>query len=338
MSNFLKTTLAPYGTPSEETLRFNAKIEAALKAAPPPGVISAADLRRLRAEGKSILPPGGPLDEARWENFDAERYGAPGGPGRVRIIDAEDPKGVYIHIHGGGWCLGGAELADTRGLDLVKGVGLTSISISYRLAPEHPWPACAEDAIAGARYALDKAAEIARAKGLDPADFPVFIGGESAGAHLSAVALLKLRDDGLIGRIKGAVLHYGCFDLRMTPSVRNWGERNMVLSTPIIDWFVESLLGDRRNLAETAYVSPLLADLEGMPPAYFQVGSEDPLLDDTSFMAERWRAANADTTLVYWPGGIHAFDYFDAPEHELPIAKESIARATDWLRAQLASG
>lgn len=331
----LATTLASYGTPAAETLRFNAKIEEALKAAPPPGVISAADLRRLRAEGKSILPIGGPIDAGRWESFDAAAYGAPGGPGRVRIIEASAPKGVYIHLHGGGWTVGGAELADERGLAVARGVGLTSVSISYRLAPEHPWPACGDDAIAGARYALDYAERLARENGVDPADFPVFIGGESAGAHLSAVALLRLRDDGKLGRIRGAVLHYGCFDLRMTPSVRNWGERNMVLSTPVVDWFTANLLGDRRDLADTAEVSPLLADLSGMPPAFFQVGTEDPLLDDTSFMAERWRAVTADTTLVYWPGAIHAFDYFEKPEYELPIARESVDLVLDWLRARI---
>lgn len=335
MSNYSASTLAPYGEPSEETLRFNARIEEALKAAPPPGVISPADLRRLRAEGKAILPIGGPLPEARWEDYDAAGYGAPGGPGKVRIIDAETPKGVYIHIHGGGWTVGAAEFADARGLDLARSLGLTTISIAYRLAPEHPWPACAEDAVAGARHALDRAAEIARAQGVAPEDFPVFIGGESAGAHLTAVVLLKLRELGGLERIRGAVLHYGCFDLRLTPSVRNWGERNLVLSTPIIDWFTANLLGDRRDLAETPYVSPLLADLEGMPPAYFQVGTEDPLLDDTTFMAERWRSVNADTRLVFWPGGIHAFDYFEEPEHGLPIARESIELVKTWLRERL---
>jgi len=159
---------------------------------------------------------------------------------------------------------------------------------------------------------------------------PMVIGGESAGAHLCAVTLLRLRARGLARRIAGAVLNYGAYDMRMTPSMANWGARNLVLSTPTVDWFVTNLLprGGRSDPA----VSPLLADLAGLVPALFQVGTSDPLLDDTLFMSRRWEAAGNRADLAIYPGGVHAFDMFN-----LEIARASWARQDRFVTACLAA-
>jgi acetyl esterase/lipase len=97
----------------------------------------------------------------------------------------------------------------------------------------------------------------------------------------------------------------------MTPSVRRWGPRNLILSTPIVeqfaDWFVPPALRADPD------VSPLYADLRGLPPALFSVGTLDPLLDDSLFMAARWRAAGNRAELVVYPGGVHAFTAFPIP-------------------------
>ncbi|MEO1330869.1 MAG: alpha/beta hydrolase fold domain-containing protein, partial [Pseudomonadota bacterium] len=175
--------------------------------------------------------------------------------------------------------------------------------------------------------ALQAAIDIADAMG----GAPVGIGGDSAGAHLAVCALLELRERGALDRVCAAALTYGCFDLRMTPSMRRWGARNLVLSTPTVDWFVGNLLGADRSAAESPSVSPLLAALDGMPPALFQVGDADPLLDDSLFMAERWRAAGAPASLTLWPGAFHGFDYFDDPAFGLPIAAQSHAQTAAFL-------
>ena len=142
---------------------------------------------------------------------------------------------------------------------------------------------------------------------------------------------LGLRDAGLGGRLAGCVFHYGMFDLRGTPSVRNWGERYLVLSTPIVGWFVENLMGEAPR--DDPAASPLLADLSGLAPALFQVGTADPLLDDTLFMAERWRAAGLGAELAVAPGGVHAFDQF-----ELAIARAALARRAAFVARRLSSG
>ncbi|MBX2856098.1 MAG: alpha/beta hydrolase [Rhodobacteraceae bacterium] len=322
---------SPFGAPSPETIAFNTALEALLADLPPPEEIDIGAARRLRAEGKGILPVEGPLPEGRWEEFGAAPVGAPGefsgGNGRVRVIEAAEPSGYYLHIHGGGWTYGAPEHFDGRNLRLSRASGVTVVSAQYRLAPEARWPAGAIDCLAAALWTLDQA----KAKGV-----PAMIGGESAGAHLTMVTLLRLREMGRLSEVAGAVLAYGAFDLRGTPSVRNWGARNMILSTPIVDWFAGNLLGEGGDPSSPA-VSPLLADLDGMPPALLFIGDQDPLLDDTLFMAQRWRAAGSEATLQLWPGAVHAFDYFDDPKFKLPIALECQQAQAAYVQERMAA-
>ena len=137
------------------------------------------------------------------------------------------------------------------------------------------------------------------------------IGGESAGAHLAATTMIRLRDRHGLTPFAAALLTYGMFDVRGTPSARAFGDRPLILNTPIIRWFTEQFIGDLD--ASDPDISPLFADLRGLPPALFTVGDLDPLLDDSLFMAARWRAAGNQSRLDIWPGGIHAWDYFDTP-------------------------
>jgi acetyl esterase/lipase len=94
----------------------------------------------------------------------------------------------------------------------------------------------------------------------------------------------------------------------MTPSQRLWGERNLVLSGPIMVWFSDQFLpAHDREARRDPDISPLFADLAGMPPAIFTIGTEDPLLDDTLFMEARWRQAGHPTELRIWPEAPHGF-------------------------------
>lgn len=301
------------GAISEETAAFNARLEAELAEAPkmynfPPEVV-----RASRAEGKGALPLGGPLEGSEWHEIE----GAPGGPGRVRISrPAGEPTGLYLHIHGGGWTIGTADQNDASCQAMAKATGMLVVSVAYRLAPEHPWPAAKMDCMAAARWALANY------------DLPVVIGGESAGGHLTMVTALGLREEGLIDRVRGLVLYYGVFDVRGTPSAVNWGERNLILSTPTMNWFFDFVDPDGRQ-RHGADLSPILADVTGLPPAIFLVGTADPLLDDTLMMAMRWRAAGNEGELHVYPGGVHGFDAFP----ELAIARESREAAAAFARA-----
>ena len=184
---------------------------------------------------------------------------------------------------------------------LAKQTGLAVVSVGYRLAPEHPHPAAADDCEAAALWLIENAR---REFGTDR----LCIGGESAGAHLAAVTLLRLRDRHRLTPFRGAMLTYGGYDMNLTPSARRWGARNLILSTPIVqkyvDWFAPP------GIRNDPGVSPLLADLSGLPPAIFTIGTLDPLLDDSLFMASRWAAAGNAAELAVHPGGTHAFNAF----------------------------
>ncbi len=223
----------------------------------------------------------------------------PGGDLNLRVFMPETIRGVYLHIHGGGWVLGGADQSDAARLREADANQVAVVSVEYRLAPEHPYPAGPDDCEAAALWLVENAAS---EFGTDR----LLIGGESAGAHLSAVTLLRLRDRHGLTPFQGANLVYGAYDLSMTPSCANWGEFNLILSTPIVEWFIDRFVpAEKRRDPD---VSPLFADLSGMPPALFSVGTLDPILDDSLFMASRWTAAGNEAELAIFPGGVHGFN------------------------------
>lgn len=298
---------------SDETAAFNARLEAQLAELPRPWTFPPEQVRAARAEGKGALPLLGPREGSRWVGT-----GAAEGPGRVRVSEpAGSPRGTYLHIHGGGWVIGAPDQYDEPNQALAGRTGLRVVSAQYRLAPEHPWPAARDDCLSAGRWALEQG------------EGPLFIGGESAGGHLAAVTAIGLRDAGLGARVAGLVLNYGVFDMAGTPSCMNWGERYLVLSTPMMRWFFDQV--DPDGVARgTADASPLRADLRNLPPALFSVGTEDPLIDDTLFMAVRWQAAGNATRLAVYPGGVHGFDMFD-----LGIARAFHAEVDRFLTALL---
>ena len=254
--------------------------------------------RQAREEGRSVF---GPLIYA--ERAYSKRVEGRSGPLRFRVIPpAGQPRGVFLHIHGGGWVLGGAHHHDPMLERLADATGLIVVSTYYRLAPEHPYPAGPDDCEAAALWLHRNSVDCFGAE-------LVAIGGESAGAHLAAVTCLRLRDRHGLSPFRAALLTYGAYDLRGTPSVREAGEETLILTTRVVRWFTEQFAGSR-DLSDPD-VSPIFADLHGMPPALFTVGTIDPLYDDSTFMFNRWRKAGNRAELEVWPEGIHAFDYFD---------------------------
>jgi acetyl esterase len=276
--------------------------------------------RRIRREGRGIFPGPVFLPQARELTIPGR-----GGEIRLRILaPEEEATGVYLHIHGGGWVLGGCDEQDLRLWAMVEATGLCAVSVEYRLSPEHPYPAAPDDCEDAALWLLER--------GLDELGAParIAIGGESAGAHLSAVTLLRLRDrHGIRGAFAAANLVFGVFDLTMTPSQRNWGERNLVLSTPIMEWFGHQFVGDRDlDALRDPDISPLYADLSELPPALFTIGDCDPLLDDSLFMEARWHAAGNETELRIWPECVHGFTAFPlALSHAATESMYEFARA-----------
>jgi acetyl esterase len=306
-----------------ETRAFNAELERLLATMPSVHTVPPEQTRRARREGRGIYPAPTYLPEARTLEIDG-----PGGPLMLRIIAPDqEPAGAFLHLHGGGWTLGENDMQDPRLKRLASETGLTVVSVGYRLAPEHPYPAGPDDCEAAALWLVgpDGKAAVGDAG-------PLAIGGDSAGAHLAVVTLLRLRDrHGITGAFAAAVLQYGGFDLSMTPSQRLWGERNLVLSGPILNWFGDQFLpAHDREQRRDPDISPLFAELSDMPPAVFTVGTEDALLDDTLFMEARWRAAGHPAELRIWPEAPHGF--ISLP---MSVADAALSAEHDFLRRTL---
>lgn len=225
-----------------------------------------------------------------------------GGPIRIREFRPERAAGVMLHFHSGGWSTGEPALTDLLHEPLCDHLGLAVVSVYYRLAPEHPFPAGPDDCEAAALWLVEHAAS---EYGTDT----LLIGGESAGAHLAALTLLRLRDrHALADRFSGANLVCGLYDFSRTPSARGAGrsEAGDLLDPERIarmaEWFTPGWSEEERRSPE---LSPLYADLTGMPPALFTVGTKDHLIDDTLFFAERWMLAGNQADLLVYPEAPH---------------------------------
>lgn len=302
-----------------ETRAINEQIESFLREAPSIMDLGPEVVRKLRREGQGILAMPPLSERARWETAKANGLEVP-----VRIVEPEgQANGVYMHIHGGGHTLGGADMQDPLLTSMADAIGCAVVSVDYRLAPENPWPAPADDCEAAAVWLFENA------KSLFGTD-KIAVGGESAGGHLSAVTILRMRDKH-DRRFTAANLVYGVYDLTGVPSLDQWGTRNLIINTPIVYWFGDQLLPPSdysREDKRSPELSPLHARLDDLCPALFSVGTLDPILDDTLFMAPRWLAAGNETALEIYPGGIHAFDMVPG----LPIAEQHHRRVAEFLK------
>lgn len=300
---------------SEETRLLNESVEEMLASMPTIMEIGPEAVRARRVEGTGPLAmePAHPI--ARWETASQ--------PGRenvqVRVFEPEGTlNGIYLHIHGGGHTLGSAGAQDQTLGKLAERLSVGVVSVEYRLAPENPWPIPADDCETAALWLIEQAKTLF---GTDK----IVIGGDSAGAHLCATTILRLRDQHNMTPFAGANLIYGVYDMGGLPAVQNWGPRNLILNTEIVFYFRDQLLPPSQfapSRWRDPEISPLYKSLHGLCPALFTVGTMDPLIDDNILMASRWLAAGNVSELAIYPGGIHVFDRFE----NLPIATLANAR------------
>jgi len=283
---------------SAETTAINNAIIELLDGADDNWDIGVVEARARRDRGEGPFPPVEKSKRAITRTIPGK-----GGNIELRIIAPDSPKGVYLHLHGGGWVFGSADGQDPLLERIADLTGLAAVSVEYRLAPEHPYPAGPDDCETAAVW-LAKNAQAEFGSNL------LTIGGESSGAHLAAVTLLRMRDRHGFSGFSGANLVFGAFDLRWTPSARAYGdERNLVLRARDLTNFETCFLPKGVDAADPD-ISPLFADLTGMPPALFSVGTDDALLDDSLFMHARWAAAGNRAELAIYPGGAHGFIAF----------------------------
>lgn len=270
---------------------FNERMLERALAMPAPGTVDIDVLRRRRRLR---------LDKCeRDRSVSDELLETPYGFVPLRRFRHSIERGCIVHFHGGGWVFGGIDEQDRLLGELASAASATVITIGYPLAPETLLP----ETMCIARAALEAL--------VDGSDGPVAVAGESAGAHLAVQSVIGLPPD-MRGKIKALSLVYGIYDLSMTPSQRAWGKRLLGLSTDWLSWFYDQALpGQTAEQRRHPMISPLYADLGGLPPALFTVGDLDPLLDDTTFMYQRWLAARNVASLLVFPEAPHGFNHAD---------------------------
>src|SRR3954471_8467824 len=211
---------------------------------------------------------------------------------------AETPGPLLVYFHGGGWVEGSAATHEPSCRLLAHLAGIRVLSVDYRLAPEHPFPAAADDALAPYRDARARAGEL----GADAAR--VAVGGDSAGGNLAAVVALDLRGDPAAPAFQ--LLIYPGLDMtRKHPSRLRLGE-GFILTEENMSWSQDQYAPDRARRVDPR-ISPLLApDLEGLAPAYIATALADPLRDEGEAYAERLRAAGVTVALHRHPQ-VHGF-------------------------------
>lgn len=249
--------------------------------------------------------PFTPTDDLRIEDRET---GASERPLRLRLIVPKDaPRGLYLSFHGGAWVKGTPRVDDPINKRIARACGVIVASVDHHLAHDDRL----DLAVADARRAAEWAGAAAREFSVER----IIVGGQSSGAHLAACALLHLRDMEKTARLEktarpvGAVLFYGAYDMAGSPGLQHSSP-----SAPLIDGQAayRNLLRLTAGLSDAERrdpgLSPLYADLSGLPPALLIAGALDPVFDDSVRMAGRWNDANGNARLIAVPQGVHGFD------------------------------
>ncbi|GAC1314899.1 MAG: alpha/beta hydrolase [Acidimicrobiales bacterium] len=250
-------------------------------------------------------------------------------PVRIYQPPSTDPLPVVVFFHGGGWVIGDIETHDGLGHTLASGVPAVVISVDYRLAPEHPFPAAVDDCEAVTAWAAQHAGEI----GGDGTRLAV--AGDSAGGNLAAVVARRARDAGGPA-VAFQLLVYPVTDATCSSASYRENADGYLLTADMMAWFLAHYLGpDGTDKAQLGDVSPLfIDDLQGLPPALVVTAEFDPLRDEGEAFAERLRAAGVDVTLSRYDGMIHGFWAMDAVfDSGVKALEETVAALREGLRA-----
>ncbi|MGZ8667549.1 MAG: alpha/beta hydrolase [Solirubrobacterales bacterium] len=278
--------------------------------------------RRLLEDALLASAPAARLGELRHLSLAGAE-----GPLESRLYvpeDASDPGCLLVAFHGGGWTLGGLESHEPAFRVLARDSGVRVLSVDYRLAPEAPFPAAAEDALAAFRWAVEHAGEL----GVDPAR--IGVGGDSAGGNLSAVVARLAAGDPVPPAFQALV--YPVTDLAAKSRSYELFRDGFYLSERQMDWYIGHYLADSSG-AEDPSASPLRApDLTGLAPAYLTVAGFDPLRDEGIAYAQRLREARVEVELAIHRGLIHGFINMSAVSRACDAAMRDLAAA---IRARL---
>jgi acetyl esterase len=239
--------------------------------------------------------------------YQITEYQVPGpkGPIPVRLYrgantPSETPVPVLVFFHGGGWLVGNLETHDWICRSIANKMDGAVVSVDYRLAPENPFPAAYEDAVAATRWVVANAATLH----LDPEY--ISVGGDSAGGNLAAGVAIALRNEG-VTQLHSQILIYPVVDLTMSGDYYGRFTKNVVLTDDAMRDYIEQYV-PYAGLRKDWRVSPLLApSLAGLPPALVLLAGYDPLCAEGEAYAARLQEEGVPTTLKFYPGQMHGF-------------------------------
>ncbi len=294
---------------SEESRQIRLWLIQNMKNAPPPSTLQEARAGLAALSDRIQLPPETRVVPVDAGGVPAQWISGPGAAGDK----------VMFCLHGGGYTTGTARSIYGIISRLAAATGCRALAVDYRLAPEHPFPAAIDDAVAAYRWLLDQG---------HPGRSISFL-GVSSGGGLALTALITLRDAG-VGLPACAVLLSPWTDLAGTgESLSTRAEADPVV-TQKMNRFHAALYAGETDLRHPL-VSPLYADLRGLPPLLIHVGSDEILLDDSIRLAERAKEAGVETTLDVWEGMWHVWHAF-APR--LPEGVRAIDQAAGFIRGK----
>jgi acetyl esterase/lipase len=227
---------------------------------------------------------------------------------------------ALLYLHGGGYCIGSLNSHRQLAADLSRAAGLRVLLLDYRLAPEHPFPAAVDDAVAAYRFLLDGGLDRRR----------LAIAGDSAGGGLTAATLLALRDRDLPLPGAAALLSPWLDLTQSGESMESRAAADPMVQRDPLQKMADAYLNGAD--ARTPLASPLFADLRHLPPLLIHVGTAETLLDDSRRFADRARAAGVDATLEVWEDMVHVWHAF---AFVLPEARDANARIGEFLRRHL---
>jgi acetyl esterase/lipase len=237
----------------------------------------------------------------------------------LRPIGVKDDR-VVLYLHGGGYTLGSCNTHRALGARLAIASRAPVLTIDYRLAPEYPFPAALEDAVAAYRWLID----------LEMAACPIAFAGDSAGGGLAIAMAIMLRDQG--ERLPAAIV-----------CTSPWADLTVTGESMVTRAKADPLISRESSLYHAALyiaqhdpclplISPVYADLHSLPPLFIQVGDREVLLSDSVRLAERARQAGVDTTLEIWDGMWHVWQAYAG---YVPEAQQAIVRVGVFISKHL---
>ena len=286
-------------------------LQAAIARAAPSADVPLAEMRATFERIGSAMPVG--------EGIEHEELTAGGRPSEWTRTAGSRSDAAILHLHGGGYVIGSPRTTRSITAGLARHSGLPVLAPDYRLAPEHPYPAAIEDAVAAYSWLIDQ--------GVDPRR--IVVSGDSAGGGLTMALVLTLRDRSL-PLPAGAVGISPMLDLTLSaPSI----DANLATDPQVTRAFLQLSVGHYLPPGvdpKSPLASPVFADLGGLPPLLLQAGGDEALLDDTVRFGEAAEAAGVDVTVECWEAMMHVWHML-APR--FPEAEAALTAIAAWVRA-----